>query len=252
MKFVSVFGPPISQSAPHIYLSALPFAPKNSLVAKQYLRLYPNSKTLCLKTGKANRWPASISVFWGHNLAVNSVAFSQDSKRIVSGLYDETIRVWNAETGEVVVGPLEGHTVEVNSVAFSQDSKRIVSGSYDRTIRVWDAETGDVVVDSKRIVSGSYDHTIRVWDAEIGKVVVGDHNLANSFTDTSTLVDGWICNSSSKPLFWVPTWNRAGLCWPRNHFVIALGLHILIWIILYMAIHGSNAMNVGNILKLTV
>ncbi len=226
MKFVSVFGPPISQSAPHIYLSALPFAPKNSLVAKQYLRLYPNSKTLCLKTGKANRWPASISVFWGHNLAVNSVAFSQDSKRIVSGSYDRTIRVWDAETGDVVVGPLKEHTSGVNSVAFSQDSKRIVSGSYD--------------------------HTIRVWDAEIGKVVVGDHNLANSFTDTSTLVDGWICNSSSKPLFWVPTWNRAGLCWPRNHFVIALGLHILIWIILYMAIHGSNAMNVGNILKLTV
>src|SRR6266550_8353690 len=72
MRFVSVFGPPISQSAPHIYLSALPFAPKDSLVAKQYLRLYPN--TLCLKTGKADHWPASISVFGGHNDGVISVA----------------------------------------------------------------------------------------------------------------------------------------------------------------------------------
>ncbi|KAF8324816.1 hypothetical protein F5887DRAFT_902082, partial [Amanita rubescens] len=30
----------------------------------------------------------------------------------------------------------------------------------------------------------------------------------------------WICNSSSKLLFWVPPWNRAGLCWRRNHLII--------------------------------
>src|SRR6266576_2673764 len=188
MRFVFVFGPPISQSAPHIYVSALPFAPKNSLVAKQYLRLYPN--TLCLKTGKVDHWPASISVFGGHADAVSSVAFSQDSKRIVSGSHDQTIRIWDAETGEVVVGPLKGHTEGVSSVAFSQDSRRIVSGSWDQTIRVWDAQTGKVVVgplkghtdavssvafsqDSKRIVSGSHDQTIRIWDAETGEVVVG-------------------------------------------------------------------------------
>ena len=175
MKFVSVFGPPISQSTPHIYLSALPFAPKMSLVAKHYLTLF--LKTLCLRTGKADHWPRTIGVFEGHTGSVNSVAFSQDSKRIVSGSYDQTIRVWDAETGEVVVGPLKGHTDWVTSVAFSQDSKHIVSGSHDKTIQVWDAETGEVVVgplkghtdrvtsvtfsqDSKRIVSGSYDQTI--------------------------------------------------------------------------------------------
>jgi WD40 repeat protein len=80
----------------------------------------------------------------GHtNVRSSPVAFSQDSKRIVSGSKDRTIRVWDAETGEVVLGPLEGHTSWVSSVAFSQDSKRIVSGSKDQTIRVWDAETGD-------------------------------------------------------------------------------------------------------------
>ncbi|KAF8324818.1 hypothetical protein F5887DRAFT_1289993 [Amanita rubescens] len=191
MKFVAVFGPPISQSAPHVYLSALPFATKNSLVAKQYLRLHPNSKTLCLKTGKADHWPASISVFEGHISYVASVAFSHDSKRIVSGSWDQTIRVWDAETGEVVVGPFKGHDHYITSVAFSHDSKRIISGSLDRTILVWDAlETGEVVVgplkghtnwvtsvafshDSKRIVSGSSDQTILVWDAEAGEVVVG-------------------------------------------------------------------------------
>ena len=231
MKFVSVFGPPISQSTPHIYLSALPFAPKMSLVAKHYLMLFP--KTLCLKTGKADHWPRTISVFEGHTRQVTSVAFSHDSKRIVSGSYDQTIRVWDAETGEVVVGPLKGHTGVVTSVAFSQDSKRIVSGSYDWTIRVWDAEAGEVVVgplkehndlvssvavlqDDQHIVSDPEDHTIYTLS-------VLNNNLPNLFTDTSTLRGGWIHNSSSELLFWVPSWNRPGLCWPRNHFVIAEG-----------------------------
>ncbi|KAF8692453.1 hypothetical protein AX14_002495 [Amanita brunnescens Koide BX004] len=177
----------------------------------------------------------------GHTRSVNSVAFSQDSKRIVSGSPDETIRVWDAETGELVVGPLMGHTDSVNSVAFSQDSKRIVSGSWDKTIQVWDAETGELVVgplkghtdrvtsvafsqDSKRIVSGSWDKTIRVWDAThwIREGVVDDHN-PDSFTDSSTLEDGWICNSSSILLFWVPPWNRPQLYWPRNRFIIGSG-----------------------------
>ncbi|KIM90604.1 hypothetical protein PILCRDRAFT_1868 [Piloderma croceum F 1598] len=199
IKFVSVFGPPISQSVPHIYLSGLPFAPMKSEVAQHYLPIFP--KTLQLKTGKAYYWPSIIGVFEGHIKWVRSVAFSQHGRHIVSGSDDKTIRVWDAETGDVVVGPLQGHTDKVNSVAFSQDGRRIVSGSNDETIRVWDAETGDVVAgplqghtdkvnsvafsqDGKYIISGSGNQTIRVWNAETGDVVAsplqGHTNKVNS------------------------------------------------------------------------
>jgi WD40 repeat protein len=188
IKFVFAFGPPISQSAPHIYLSALPFAPKNSQVAKHYLPLFP--KTLCLKTGKADDWPAIKGVFEGHTNCVHFVAFSPDGKHIVSGSEDKTICFWDAETGEVVVGPLKGHTDSVICIAFSPDGKRIVSGSSDQTIRVWDAETGDDIVgpleghtdsvfsvtfspDGKRIISVSCDQYIRFWDAQTGDYIVG-------------------------------------------------------------------------------
>ena len=82
--------------------------------------------------GKVDDWPAIVAVMEGHNGPVNSVAFSQDGKQIVSGSHDQTICVWDSETGNVVLGPLKGHTGWVHSVVFSQDSKRIASSSSDR------------------------------------------------------------------------------------------------------------------------
>src|SRR5882724_2302333 len=132
-RFVAAFNPVISQSAPHIYLSALPFAPAASAVSKQYLPRFP--RILFIQTGKAMNWPSQMYLFVGDVHWVDSVAFSPDGKCIVSGSHDNTIRVWNAKTGAVVSGAW--HIDWVTSVAFSPDGKRIVSGSGDQTIRVW-------------------------------------------------------------------------------------------------------------------
>ncbi|TDL18729.1 tricorn protease domain 2-containing protein [Rickenella mellea] len=175
IKFLAAFGRAISQSAPHIYLSALPFAPSESKISKQFLHRFRGM--LSLYTGKTTHWPAIQCVFEGHTDWVTSVAFSQDGRCIVSGSDDTTIRVWDVETG--VSQPFAGHTSSVTSVAFSQDGRRIVSGSIDKTIRVWDVETGVSQIfqghtgsvtsvafsrDGKHIVSGSDDITIQVWD----------------------------------------------------------------------------------------
>ena len=69
-----------------------------------------------------------------------SVSFSPDGSRIVSGSGDNTVRVWDAVTGEVI-NTLTGHSGYVFSVSFSPDGSRIVSGSQDN-IRVWDAVIG--------------------------------------------------------------------------------------------------------------
>jgi WD40 repeat protein len=63
----------------------------------------------------------------------------------VSGCFHKTIRVWDAETGEIMLDPFEGHADTVSAVTFSPDGKSIASGSHDHTIRVWDAETGAVI-----------------------------------------------------------------------------------------------------------
>src|SRR5262249_47787016 len=77
----------------------------------------------------------------GHTGAVNSVCYSSDGKRIVSGSEDKTVRVWDAHTGQGLL-TFKGHTDEVSSVAISGDGKRIVSGSVDKEVKVWDAQTG--------------------------------------------------------------------------------------------------------------
>ena len=57
------------------------------------------------------------------------VAFSPDGPRIVSGSVDNTVRIWDADTGQQIGAPLTGHTEPVAAVAFSPDGRRIVSGS---------------------------------------------------------------------------------------------------------------------------
>ncbi len=120
----------------------------------------------------------------GHTGRVTSVAFRADGKRIVSGSFDNTVKVWDADKGHEIL-TLKGHTQHVMSVAISVDGKRIVSGSVDQTLKVWDADKGKELLtlkghtaeitsvafstDGKHIVSGSQDKTVKLWDAEKGQ-----------------------------------------------------------------------------------
>ncbi|KAF7970122.1 hypothetical protein HWV62_24942 [Athelia sp. TMB] len=188
ISFVRVFAPPISESAPHIYLSALPFAPKHSLVYQRYSRQYAG--TVRLSLGSLNSWPSALKTIEVHKRNVTSVAYSPDGKHIVSGSWDKTIRISDAETGEIVIGPFIGHTNWVMSVDFSLDGKYVASGSFDGTVRIWDVLTGEIVAgpfedhtarvnsvawssDGKHVVSGSGDRTCRVWNIETGKTIAG-------------------------------------------------------------------------------
>ena len=113
---------------------------------------------------------------------VSSVAFDREGRRIVSGSWDQTVRVWDAASG-TELACLRGHDSAVNCVSFDREGRRIVSGSWDKMVRVWDAASAELAClrghdntvwsvafdrEGRRIVSGSYDHTVRVWDAATG------------------------------------------------------------------------------------
>jgi len=74
----------------------------------------------------------------GHNGTVNSVCFSPDGKRIVSGSNDHAVKVWDAATGKELL-TLGHHSDGVESASFSPDGERVVSGGVDNVLKVWDA-----------------------------------------------------------------------------------------------------------------
>src|SRR4051794_6032025 len=76
-----------------------------------------------------------------HTEAVFPVAFSPDGKTLASGSLDDTIKLWDVQTGKEQA-TLKGHTDWVGSVAYSPDGKTLASGSNDKTIKLWDVARG--------------------------------------------------------------------------------------------------------------
>src|SRR5262249_23487658 len=66
---------------------------------------------------------------------------SADGKKVVTGSHDNTLKVWDVETGEAEQ-TMKGHAAPVRAVTFHPDGKRIISGSWDKTVRVWDRASG--------------------------------------------------------------------------------------------------------------
>ena len=143
--------------------------------------------------------PGCMHVLQGHTAAVWAVCSVGDgaARRIVSGSWDHTLRVWDPATG-VCIRVLSGHTDTVNSLC-ALPGYRVASGGGDRSVRVW-AVPADAAADEPassdhgaagtvpsscervywghtstvyalaglpdgRLVSGSGDGTLRLWSA---------------------------------------------------------------------------------------
>ena len=123
-----------------------------------------------------------LQTLTGHTYSVNTASYSPDGTKIVSGSYDNFLKIWDANTGQCL-RTLTRHYGTVYSASYSPDGTKIVSASSDRKIKIWDANTGTCLQtlevhtagvssalyspDGTKIVSASYD-TIKICDANTG------------------------------------------------------------------------------------
>lgn len=68
--------------------------------------------------------------------AVYTVAWSADSRLVVSGSKDSTLKVWNLKTKKLAE-ELPGHADEVYAVDWAPDGSRVASGGKDKTLKMW-------------------------------------------------------------------------------------------------------------------
>ena len=182
-----------------LLLSSVTFSPDGKRLASAGLQEFAGKGTVQV-------WDAAtgqgILTLKGHTSVVVSVAFSPDGKRLASassdldrsGLFrerlrpdgkrlafassDQTVKLWDATTGQEIV-TLKRYGL-VSRVAYSLDGKRLASATYDGTVKVWDAATGQEILtlnghtsavlgvafsrDGQRLTSAGIDGTVKVWD----------------------------------------------------------------------------------------
>ncbi len=117
--------------------------------------------------------------FEGHTHRIFDVDYHAESDSIASCGQDNTIRIWDVNTG-ICKNILQGHTSTVQSICFNSQGDLLVSGSEDQSVRLWETESGKCIsilkgytnwiksvaidVETDSFISCTEDGIVRIWD----------------------------------------------------------------------------------------
>ncbi|KAH7341263.1 WD40-repeat-containing domain protein [Rhizoctonia solani] len=194
---------PICHTSP---IRSVDFSPNGSYIAS-----VSGDATFCLWDTDAG---SLIRRFEQHASWAGSAKFSSDGQKLVA-CSDNGISIWDVNTGALLSGPWKGHVIQCWA-DFSSNVDMIVSGAADGAVHLWDAKDGRILttpfrghselvymvastLDNKRVVSCSIDRTIRFWNLD---------NIGNmqkqAAGDWETHDDGWVKDSESRLVLWLP------------------------------------------------
>ncbi|ESO98357.1 hypothetical protein LOTGIDRAFT_203725 [Lottia gigantea] len=120
-----------------------------------------------------------------HEGVITCCKFSHDGTLVASGSdMDNTLKVWNARTGEIVFNLKDHHTSTITSVLFSPEDDKIITTSMDRTTKFFDLKSAtttlrleghiNVVSDcsmsggERKFATTSWDKSVHIWDIATG------------------------------------------------------------------------------------
>ncbi len=146
------------------------------------------------------------------NFSVLSIAWSADGKYIAAACGDQTIRIWNTAT-ENLVSTLPVRSGGSSCIAWSPDSRYLASAHPDRTVQIWDMSTKtkrltyrehtDAVrcvawsPDGVSIATASNDRTAHIWQALSGTHLYTYCGHSDWVTSVSWSADGTRIASAS-------------------------------------------------------
>lgn len=106
----------------------------------------------------------------GHSNNVNSVAFSPDGTKIISGSEDGIIKIWEANSGKCIQ-TLKGYSSKVESVAWSPDGKYIVCGGDGRHVKIWETNSWESIKTLE--INSCYAYSV-AWSPDGKYIVCGE------------------------------------------------------------------------------
>jgi len=123
---------------------------------------------------------ACIKTLRGHKDWLNSVCFSPDGQKVVTGAWDYHVKQWNLRLPEDEINPpsLSSHDGPVCQARYINHGTHFISAASDGKLVVWDATSSTIitalhghtsrinataVLQDGQVVSVSDDGTIRIW-----------------------------------------------------------------------------------------